>query len=127
MTQKSISKVRAWMTEQDIDAFLVTQPHNRTYLSGWFEDEAGAGLLLIGQQHQFLLTSPLYSEVASHDAADWQIVVPPPPERENTKIIVSLAREHGWKKIGFEAEALSYATYAKCGKAGEGTFTLQPI
>jgi len=127
MTQENIGKVRAWMAEQGIDAFLVTQPHNRTYLSGWFEDEAGAGILLIGQRHQFLLTSPLYSEVVSHDAAGWEVIVPPPPEREYTKIIVSLAQEHSWEKIGFEAEALSYAAYAKYSKAGEGAFTLQPI
>jgi Xaa-Pro aminopeptidase len=127
MTQESINKVRTWMAEQGIDAFLVTQPHNRTYLSGWFEDEAGAGMLLIGQRHQFLLTSPLYSEVASHDAVGWEVVVPPLPEREYAKIVVSLAQEHGWKKIGFEAEALSYAAYARYNKAGEGSFTLHPI
>ena len=127
MTQKSINKVRVWMAEQGVDAFLVTQPYNRTYLSGWFEDEPGAGMLLIGQGHQFLLTSPLYSEVTSRDAAGWEVVMPPPPEREYTQVIASLAQEHGWKKIGFEAEALNYATYAKYTKAGEGTFTLQPI
>src|SRR6266436_4511574 len=127
MTQENIGKVRAWMAEQGIDAFLVTQPYNRTYLSGWLEDEVGSGLLLIGQHHQFLLTSPLYSEAVSHDATGWQVVIPPPPEREYTKVIVSLAQEHDWKKIGFEAGAVSYAAYAKYSKAGEGTFTLQPI
>lgn len=127
MNQESINKVRAWMAEQGINAFLVTQPHNRTYLSGWSEDEPEAGMLLIGQHHQFLLTSPLYSEVTSREATGWEVVVPSPPERDYTKIIVSLAQEHGWKKIGFEAEALSYATYAKYSQAGEGTFVLQPI
>jgi Xaa-Pro aminopeptidase len=127
MTQEIINKLCTWVDEQGIDAFLITQPYNRTYLSGWFEDEPGAGLLLIGQRHQFLLTSPLYSEVASHAAAGWKVIVPSPPERDYTKIIVSLAQEHGWKKIGFEAEALNYATYAKYNKAGEGTFTFQPI
>jgi Xaa-Pro aminopeptidase len=125
MTQESINKVRAWMTERSIDAFLVTQPHNRAYLSGWFEDEAEAGLLLIGQRHQFLLTSPLYSEVASHDAVSWEVIVP--PEHDYTKIMVSLAQKHSWEKIGFEADALSYATYAKYNTAGEGIFILQPI
>lgn len=127
MNQESIHKIRVWMAEQGINAFLVTQPHNRTYLSGWPEDEPEAGLLLIGQCQQFLLTSPLYSEVASRAATGWQVIIPSPPERDYTKIIISLAQEHGWEKIGFEAEALSYATYAKYAKAGEGTFILQPI
>lgn len=125
MKQENIHKIRAWMNEQSIDAFLVTEPHNRSYLSSWLEDEAEAGLLLIGQRHQFLLTSPLYSEVASHAAAGWEVVVP--LERDYAKTIVLLAQEHGWEQIGFEADALSYATYAKYNKAGEGIFTLQPV
>lgn len=125
MKQENIHKIRAWMNEQSIDAFLVTEPHNRSYLSSWLEDEAEAGLLLIGQRHQFLLTSPLYSEVASHAAAGWEVVVP--LERDYARTIVLLAQEHGWEQIGFEADALSYATYAKYNKAGEGIFTLQPV
>ncbi len=125
MSQESINKVRTWLAEQQIDAFLVTQPQNRSYLSGWFEDEAEAGSLLISSQHLFLLTNPLYAEVATRDAAGWEVVVP--PAREYNNAIVSLSQEHGWKRIGFEATALSYATYAKYSKAGEQVFTLQPF
>lgn len=127
MNQESMHKICTWMIEQGIDAMLITEPHNRTYLSGWSEDESEAGLLIIGQHRRFLLTSPLYSEVASRDAAGWEVIVPSPPERDYTKTIVSLAQEQGWKRISFDAKALSYATYAKYTKAGEGTFTLQPI
>jgi Xaa-Pro aminopeptidase len=115
------------MIEQGIDAMLITEPHNRTYLSGWLEDEAEAGVLLIGQHHRFLLTSPLYSQVASREATEWEVIVPPPLERDYAMAIVSLAQEQGWKRIGFEAKALSYATYAKYNQVSEGTFTLQPI
>ena len=34
MTQESINKVRVWMAEQGVDAFLVTQPL-QSYLSQW--------------------------------------------------------------------------------------------
>ena len=51
MSQESIEKVRAWLIDQDIDALLITQPQNRSYLSGWLNDDTeGAGSLLCDQQ-----------------------------------------------------------------------------
>ncbi len=125
MSQESIQKVRAWLHEQGIDALLVTQPQNRGYLSGWFDDHDDAGSLLLGGQQQIVLTNTLYGEVAAHDAVGWQVILP--PAREYAEKIVSLAREYGWRKIGFEAMALSYGTYAQYSKAGEGVFTLSPL
>ncbi len=126
MSQERMNQLRSWMVEQGIDAFLVTQPQNRSYLSGWLNDDTeGAGSLLIGQQQQILLTNPLYAEVAEHEATGWNVIVP--PAREYEAVISSLAQEHGWKKIGFESSALSYLEYEKIVKASEGTYTLQPI
>ena len=124
MSQESIKQLRIWITEQGIDALLVTQAQNRSYLSGWFNDDTeGAGLLLIGQQQQILLTNPLYAEIAQHEAVGWQIIVP--PAREYAATVATLAREHGWKKIGFESSALTYAEYEKMRKAGEGVYTFE--
>lgn len=65
MNQETMHALRSWMREQGLDAFLVTHPQNRSYLSGWLNDDAeGAGSLLIGPQEQILLTNPLYAEVA---------------------------------------------------------------
>ncbi|MBO0779955.1 MAG: aminopeptidase P family protein [Ktedonobacteraceae bacterium] len=126
MSQETIKQLRTWLAEQNIDALLVTQPQNRSYLSGWLNDDTeGSGSLLIGQQQQILLTNPLYAEVAEHEAVGWQVLVP--PAREYAAAIVSLAKEHGWSKIGFESRALSYAEYEKISSAAEGAFTLQPF
>jgi Xaa-Pro aminopeptidase len=126
MSQESIHKVRAWLTDQGIDALLITQPQNRSYLSGWLNDDTeGAGSLLVTQQQQILLTNPLYAEVAEREATGWRIVVP--PAREYFAAIASLAREHGWHKIGFEASHLSYSEYAEVLEAGQGALTLQPF
>src|SRR5579875_3635118 len=92
MTQAALSQLRAWMAEQGIDALFVTQPHNRSYLSGWLEDEAESGSLLVGQQQQIVLTNHLYAEVVERDAKGWRVIVPPAREQINT--IVSLAQEH---------------------------------
>ncbi len=111
MSQETVQKVRVWLTEQGLDAFLVTQPQNRSYLSGWLNDDTeGAGLLLVDQEKQILLTNPLYQEVAAREAVGWEIVVPPP--REYAAKLAEIAREAHWSKLGFESGALTYAEYA---------------
>lgn len=132
MSQDSVSQLGSWIAEQKLDAFMVTQPQNRSYLSGWFnDDEEGAGLLLVGQQQKIVLTNSLYKEVAEREATGWQVTVPPPLARavwyQYSSTIVELAREHGWKKIGFESMALLYGVYEHLRSAGEGVFTLQPF
>ncbi len=126
MSQESLDQLRTWMREQEIDALLVTQPQNRSYLSGWLNDDTeGAGSLLVGQQQQVLLTNPLYAEVAACEATGWRVVVP--PARKYVNAIVSLAQEFGWKKVGFEAAHISYSEYAQLSDAGKDTFILQPF
>jgi len=126
MNSKSLTQFRTWIAEQGLDAFLVTQLQNRTYLSGWFnEDDEGSGLLLVSQQQQIVLTHKFYKEPAEKEAVGWQVIVP--ETREYGEAIVSLAQEHGWKKIGFEAMAITYWAYDKLRSAGENVFTLPPF
>ena len=126
MNRNAIDQLRIWIAEQELDAFMVTQPQNRSYLSGWLNDDLeGAGLLLVGQQQQVLLTNTLYKEVAENEAQGWQVIVP--ASREYAPAIVTLAQEQGWKQIGFEAMALTYGEYEKFRNAGEGIFTLKPF
>jgi Xaa-Pro aminopeptidase len=126
MGQESIDKLRVWIGEQGLDAFLVTQPQNRSYLSGWFnEDTEGSGLLLVGQQQQLLLTNPLYAEVAGREAAGWEVIIP--ESRQYAPEIAEQAKKYGWGKIGFEAQAISFSEYEKIRAAGDGVYTLQPF
>src|SRR5579859_8203551 len=102
MHQDTISQLRSWISEHGLDAFLVIQPQNRSYLSKWLNDDVeGAGLLLVGQQQQILLTNPLYKEVAENQAQGWQVTVP--ASHEYAPAIATTAQEHSWQKIGFES------------------------
>ena len=126
MSQEAVKQFRTWIAEQGLDAFLVTQPQNRSYLSGWLNDDTeGSGLLLVSQEQQILLTNALYVEVAAKDAVDWHVTKP--ASREYAPAIVTTAQEHGWQKIGFEAMELSFGEYEKIRKGGEGIFTLVPF
>src|SRR5947199_1522610 len=126
MNQESIKQLRLWITEQGLDAFLVTQPQNRSYLSGWLnEDTEGAGLLLVGQEQLILMTNPLYAEIATSEAVGWEVMVP--EARHYEPAISSLARTFGWGKIGFEATTITYSEYEKIRSEGEHVFTLRPF
>ena len=107
MSQESITQIRAWIQKQDIDAFLITQPQDRSYLSGWLNDDVeGAGLLIVTQEQQLLMTNSLYKEVATNEATGWEVIVP--ESREYAPAFATLAQKYGWKNIGFESTALLY-------------------
>jgi Xaa-Pro aminopeptidase len=126
MSQEPIKQLRTWIAEQELDAFLVTQPQNRSYLSGWLNDDIeGAGMLLVGQQEQLLLTNPLYKEAAENEAAGWQVIVV--EGREYAPAIAELAKEHDFQKIGVESSAITYADFEKISNAGKEIYTLQPF
>jgi len=126
MSQASVDQLRTWIAEQGLDAFLVAQPQNRSYLSGWFNDDTeGTGMLLVGQQQQVLLTNPLYKEIAEKEAVGWQVNVP--PSREYPPAIATLAQEHGWEKIGFESKVITFWEYEQIRNAGATIYTLQPF
>lgn len=112
MSQQSLAELRAWLKAQGLDAFLVTQPQNRSYLSGWRNDDTEhAGMLLIGQEQQLLFTNTLYKEVAGKEATGWQIIIP--EARQYAAAIVEAAKANNWKKIGFEASAMTVAEFEK--------------
>jgi Xaa-Pro aminopeptidase len=126
MSQEAIQQLRTWMTEQGLDAFLVTQPQNRSYLSGWLNDDTeGSGSLLVGQQEQLLLTNPLYAEVAGKGAIGWDVIVP--VSRQYAPAVATQAQKYGWKKIGFEADAITYADYERLHREAKATYELVPI
>jgi len=126
MSQEPIKQLRTWIAEQELDAFLVTQPQNRSYLSGWLNDDIeGAGMLLVGQQEQLLLTNPLYKEAAENEAAGWQVIVV--EGREYAPAIAGLAKEHDFQKIGVESSAITYADFEKISNAGKEIYTLRPF
>lgn len=124
--QDIVTRLRTWIAAQDFDVLMISQPQNRSYVSGWLnDDDEGAGLLFVSLQQQILLTNPLYKEVAEKEAAGWQVVVPDPPTRDYNAAIVELAKTYGWRVVGFEADVVTVAMYEKLRAAGENVFTLR--
>jgi Xaa-Pro aminopeptidase len=125
MSQEGMQRLRFWLSEQELDAFLITQPQNRSYLSGWLNDESeGTGMLLVSQERQILLTNTLYQEIAAKQAVDWEMVVP--EAREYVPTVARIVSEAHWTRIGFESAAISHADYAKFNEALAGIAELVP-
>ena len=76
---KRLERLRGIMAQQGLDAFFVTVPENRYYLSGFEAEDLllteSSGYLLITQSAQYLLTDPRYEEAAKQEAPGFQVAV----------------------------------------------------
>ena len=72
MSLKRVGKLRRKMNEMSVDAYLVTNPSNRYYLSGFTGDD---GVLLVTENHRYLITDSRFEEQISHDQPSWEAVI----------------------------------------------------
>lgn len=109
-----LERLRQRLGEEGLDAILISQVENRRYLSGF---TGSAGYLFISQRSTILATDFRYVEQAKSQATGFDIVQ---IEGELPKWFSDLASPLKVKKIGFEANDLSVATYRKLvANAGE--------
>ena len=106
MSLKSrLSKLRQKLAEKGVDAFFISQPENRYYLSGF---DGSDGFLLITPQNKILATDFRYIEQAKRQAPDYEIF-------QITNNIADwfprLVAEFNLKRLGFEAGHITFALY----------------
>ncbi len=74
-----LKRLRLILARQGLDAFLVTCPENRRYLSGFTAEDMGisesAGALLVLRNEAILLTDGRYQVQARDEAPDWHLVI----------------------------------------------------
>ncbi len=105
MSRERLAAVRSLVKAAEVDAFMVTHPVNRRYLSGF---DGSSGLLLISSSQACLVTDFRYLEQAEEQAEEFSVI------RRHDELYSGLAEiiEHnGWRKIGFEAKHLTYDSY----------------
>lgn len=66
-----VDRLRSTMKENQEDAFLVTDSHNRRYLSGF---SGSAGWLLITQQSQYIITDGRYWDQAQRESPGFELM-----------------------------------------------------
>ena len=92
------------LSGKELDAILISAAENRQYLSGF---TGSAGYLFIAKGKAVLLTDSRYTEQATHQAPDFQVV----QIRGGWDWLVEILKESGVRRLGFESQDMTVATY----------------
>jgi Xaa-Pro aminopeptidase len=100
-----LNKLRQKLAEREVDAFFISQPENRYYLSGF---DGSDGFLLITPQNTILATDFRYIEQAKRQAPDYEIF-------QITSNIADwfprLVAELNLRRLGFEAGNITFTRH----------------
>jgi len=99
-----IGSLVAQLPEKELDAVLISAPENRRYLSGF---TGSAGYLIISKERAVLVTDSRYTEQAAAQSPEFQIV----QARGSWDWLIDLLKETGHKRLGFESQSMTVATY----------------
>jgi Xaa-Pro aminopeptidase len=105
-----LQKFRKLSGEEGLDGFIISQQDNLRYLSGF----TGSGWLLISERHAMLAVDFRYTEQAKQESQGFEITQ---IKQELHKWLPDLVIDLGWRKLGFEANHVSYDAYQKLGEA----------
>ncbi|NWF77587.1 MAG: aminopeptidase P family protein [Chloroflexi bacterium] len=108
---KRLQKLRTSIGEKGLDALLISQPENLRYLSGF---TGSSGWLLISEKNAILATDFRYVEQAKSESPDFEIIQ---TRQELHAWLPGLVSNFGWRKLGFEANVVSYEGYHKLSEA----------
>ncbi|WP_010303173.1 M24 family metallopeptidase [Kurthia senegalensis] len=100
-----LQQLRAQFSEHQIDAMLVTNPINVSYLSGFTGDDS---YILVTKDEAIFLTDARYTEQVKHETEGFRLV-----ERKSTLLeeVVREVKETNVQSVGFEKEYVTFATY----------------
>ena len=99
-----LDKLRSILKEKELDALLVSTSENRRYLSGF---HGSAGSLLVSGEDAFLATDFRYVEQAANQAPEFQVL----KVGAGWSWLMDLLKDTGLKKVGFESQQVTVATY----------------
>jgi Xaa-Pro aminopeptidase len=109
-----LTKVRNTLTEHSLDAFLVSQPENRRYLSGF---TGTAGWLLITAEQAILATDFRYYERAAQEAPAFELAK---IGASFVKLLPELLAGVGVRRLGFESQHVTVDELYTWSQATEG-------
>lgn len=113
-----LDRFRHLVRQEKLDAFLVADAANVTYLSGFRGDSS---YLLVGRTRAWLITDGRYTEQATAEAPDCEVV------RHTVSLVksaASLAASARVRTLGFEPNVLTVATHGDLAKELKRTRTV---
>ncbi|WP_243290212.1 Xaa-Pro peptidase family protein [Bacillus sp. FJAT-47783] len=98
-------KMRERLQELGVDGMIITNPYNRRYLTGF---TGTAGVVLISNEDASFITDFRYVKQAEDQVKEFRLV-----EHKGTIVeeVAVQAKKMGIKKLGFEEQNVSFATY----------------
>ena len=99
-----LSQMRSRIADLELDAFLVSEPLNRLYLSGF---TGSSGYLVVTQTNAVLATDFRYVEQAEREAESYRIH----RTRSGLPWLPEVAAHLGVSRLGFEADHMSVAAH----------------
>ena len=107
MIKSRLAKLRAFLTQQGLDALLVTLPANRRYLSGFAAEDGqwgeSSGALLICRSAALLLTDFRYELTARAQAPYYETLI---YHQGLPALLAPVLAELGVKTLAYESEAM---------------------
>lgn len=118
-----LHKLRQKLLEKALDGIIITQPENCRYISGFTGSAGPAGTILISQRSAVLVTDFIHFEQGTREAPNFQIVVATSAAQRLALLLADQAR----KRLGFEANSLSFSDYQRLAEeAGKTQTTIVP-
>lgn len=102
----ALEKLRLKMSQVPVDAFMVSNPNNWRFISGFTGD---AGVLLISGTDAIIFTDSRYTEQAEQEAPGYQVI----KTVVEKDVIKETADRLGLKTIAFEKDYVTYARWEK--------------
>ncbi|MDI3327650.1 MAG: Xaa-Pro peptidase family protein [Alicyclobacillaceae bacterium] len=96
-----VARLQDKLAERELDAVLITEPHNRRYISGF---TGTAGYVLVGRREAVFLTDFRYVEQARAQVSGLQVVR---HGAQVTDTLRELLQAWGARRVGFEQEHVS--------------------
>ena len=94
----------AQFKDQELDGMLISAPENRRYLSGF---SGSAGYLLISKAKAILVTDSRYTEQATKQSPYFEVR----QVRGGWGWLIDELKDSGVKKVGFESQDMTVASY----------------
>lgn len=112
-----LANLREQLKNENIDALLITNPYNRSYMTGF---TGTAGVALVSKEDAVFITDFRYTKQAEKEIQGYRIV-------QHTATIIEAvaaqAKEMNVKTLGFEKDDLSYGLFELYEKKVEATLT----
>lgn len=103
MSKIAEEKILKYLEENNLDGFFISRPVNVNYVSGYTSDDA---FLLITRKKKFFITDPRYTEQASMECPEYQIVEWRDTYGSVPAAAAGLADQEGLKTLAYEEDHL---------------------